>query len=113
MYLSATSAAVLSRMLINTFCHVFTLDWTFPWTPTFSSTNSSAVTPTTSSGSAPSITHIRHEQKPLLISESLSARNQTFPFLSIPASSHTWAVQPLTRFSGSRADSSNGASISA
>ncbi|EOY00668.1 Uncharacterized protein TCM_010588 [Theobroma cacao] len=76
-------------MLIKTFCHVFTLDWAFPWTPTFNSTKSSALTSTTSSGSAPSIIHMRHEQNPFVISESLSARNLTFPFWSILASSHT------------------------
>uniref|UniRef100_A0A7C8YQT8 Uncharacterized protein n=1 Tax=Opuntia streptacantha TaxID=393608 RepID=A0A7C8YQT8_OPUST len=101
--LRAAKLLVLSRILINTLCQLFTLDRT--GRPTFMSVKSSAFTFRTSSGYAPSSKKIKHEQNPLVISESLSAPNLILPYSSISTSSHTWAAQPGTRFSGARVDS--------
>ncbi|VFQ75981.1 unnamed protein product [Cuscuta campestris] len=107
--LSATQSMVFFCIPISTLCQVFTLDRTLLGNPTtLIAAKSSAATPSTSGGAAPSSSHIRQEENPLVISESLSTLNLIRPSPSILASSHTWVVQPITRFPLTRPESSNG-----
>ncbi|KAK2985736.1 hypothetical protein RJ640_016049 [Escallonia rubra] len=82
----------------------------FAGNPTFISTKSSLLTASTSSGAAPSNIRIKQEENPFVISESLSTLNLITRPTSILTSSHTWAVQPITRFASTRPDSSNSGS---
>ncbi|KAK3005263.1 hypothetical protein RJ639_017029 [Escallonia herrerae] len=100
-----SKSLVLLCILINTLCHVFTLE--LAGNPTFISTKSSLLTASTSSGAAPSNIQIKQEQNPFVISESLSTLNLITRPTSILTSSHTCAVQPITRFASTRPDSSN------
>ncbi|WVZ11447.1 hypothetical protein V8G54_015977 [Vigna mungo] len=96
-------------MLTSTLCHVLTLERPLPpGNPAFRLAKSSVLTFITSSGFEPSSTHTRHAQKPLVISESLSAATLTFPSSSIPTSTQTREVHPITRFESTRPDSAIG-----